>query len=743
MFESNRVVPILIASLLTAGLASAQIRQRQPQRFPPPRAANIVVPQSRAFGLGAQPVVEIVRVKASISILDGVASTILEVFLVNPVPRILEAELLVPVPSKAVVRGFAFEGPAPEPTAELLPLAEATSTYEAIVARSRDPALLEFVGTNVVRSSVFPVPANGRQRVRLTYDHVLPSDGSRVEYILPRTESLDYAVPWDIGVSIESSQPVSTAYSPSHEIELTRNNPGRVKVELSHGEGEKPGAFHLCYLRDAPGVSSTLFAYPDPQAGGGYFLLLCAPPADHGDATTPRIPREVTIVIDRSGSMRGGKLDQASRAAWEVLGSLEGDERFRLISYNEAVETHSTRPVRALPGNLAAARQWLQQLRPSGGTNIYDALSEAIRQPVTPNALPIVLFLTDGLPTIGRTEEAAILELARTGNRAGRRLFTFGVGFDVNTPLLETLASDSRAFATFVLPGEDLEFKVRQVYRALEGPVLAEPRLATGGRARDLVPDELPDLFAGQQLVVAGRYVGSRPLDFELSGNYRGRSRTFRMRFTLDRATTSNAFVPRIWASRRIGVLVDAIRRRGAEENVSPVDSQFDELVNEIVRLSTEFGVLTEYTAFLALEGTRLDEVEEVRAEAMRNLQGRAVQSRSGAAAVNQELNIAFKKRQKTLNPKNSYITKDLQQAEVNTVQQIGDRAFFNRGGRWVDSRLVQRQSQAQTREIAFNSPEFHRLLARLVAANRQGSLALRGDVLLEVDGKPVLVKGP
>src|SRR6516225_8080343 len=155
-----------------------------------------------------------------------------------------------------------------------------------------------------------------------------------------------------------------------------------------------------------------------------------------------------------------------------------------------------------------------------GGTNIHDALLEALRQPPAPGALPIVLFMTDGLPTVGQTSEAAIRELALKGNPHQRRVFTFGVGVDVNTPLLEKVAYESRATTTFVLPGEDVEVKVAGVFQRLKGPMLADPTLTIGEtnarrRARELIPGRIPDLFEGDQIVVLGQYVGDQPLEFK------------------------------------------------------------------------------------------------------------------------------------------------------------------------------------------------------------------------------------
>jgi len=325
--------------------------------------------------------------------------------------------------------------------------------------------------------------------------------------------------------------------------------------------------------------------------------------------------------------MRGEKLAQVREAALQVLAGLDDGEAFNVILYNEGVDPFADRPVRKSRATMRNVAEFLEGMTARGGTNIHDALLEALRQPPAEGTLPIVLFMTDGLPTVGQTSEAAIRELARKGNPHRRRIFTFGVGVDVNTPLLEKVAYESRATTAFILPGEDVEVKVAAVFKRLRGPVLADPTLDVGEtearrRTRELIPGRIPDLFEGNQIVVLGQYAGEEPLEFSLRGNYRGTPRVFKFRLSLDQATTRNGFVPRLWAGRKIGLLVDAIRERGGDPGLAPratgtsTSPATRELVDEIVRLSTEFGILTEYTAFLARQGTDFSQKDKVLSEA-------------------------------------------------------------------------------------------------------------------------------
>ncbi|HLB73434.1 MAG TPA: VIT domain-containing protein [Sedimentisphaerales bacterium] len=723
-----------------------------------PLASNVIVPQSRriAFAPDRRGAIEITDVEVLIDILESTATTTIEIRLQNTSNSRQEAELIVPAPDGAIVRGFAYDGPGGMITAEVMAKEEARRIYQELVSKIRDPALVEFIGYNLIRSSVFPVEAHSKQKVRLTYEHLLEADGNRVDYVLPRTEALEYAVPWKIKANIKSKRPISTVYSASHKLDIERQSDKEMTVKIALDAERDPGAFRLSYLVQEDGVTASMFAYPEEKVRGGYFLLLAGLP-HKGQATeglkhvdTPAIKREVTLVIDRSGSMRNEKIEQVKEAALQIVAGLNNGEAFNIIIYNNTVQWFSPGPVVKSKETAEAAAAYIEGVTASGGTNIYDALKAALDQAPAEGMLPIVLFLTDGLPTVGNTSEIAIRELVMKSNPHKRRIFTFGVGVDVNAPLLEKIADESRARAEFVLPKEDVEVKVGKVFKRLTGPVLADARLEVVkedgepalGRTRDIMPQTLPDLFEGDQLVLLGQYVGEEPVTFRISGNYMGKERKFKFTFEFDKADKRNGFVSRLWAGRKIAELIDAVRQMGADAAVSKDDPKVKELVDEIVRLSTEFGILTEYTAFLAREGTNLGDRGRVLEEASDMLESRAMQSRSGYGAVNQSFNMSRGKSGATLNPRNEFYNEQMDRVSITSVQQINDRAYYHRSGRWIDSNLVEKESQIKpTRIIEFGTDEFMELAETLARENRQGSIALRGDILLMVDGEPVLVR--
>ncbi|MEZ5962690.1 MAG: VIT domain-containing protein [Planctomycetota bacterium] len=740
--------------------AFAALSAALPSQSPVPRhelfdrVHHVVVPSYRSFAPAPRQPIEIERVQARVEILEQTARTTLQVELRNPSSMQEEAVLLLPVPSEAAVSQFAFDGPAKEPTARLLPADEARRTYDEIVRKVRDPGLLEFAGARLIRTSVFPIAPRATSKVQLTYEHVLEADGDRVDYELLRSEAVGQTVPWEIVVDVRTKAPISMLYSPSHAVNTDKISARHHRLRVDRAAAAAPGAFRLAYLVERGATpAASLFAYPDPKVGGGYFLMLLGAP--HRTATvTPR--REVTLVFDRSGSMAGEKMDQARAALQQVVEALDDGEAFNIIDYSTTVERFAERPVVKTPETLAQARRYIAALRPIGGTNIHDALLEALRQEVTPGTLPLVLFLTDGLPTVGCTAEQTIRDMVAAGNPAQRRIFAFGVGQDVNVPLLDRIAETTRGTSAYVLPGEDVEVKVGRVFRKLCGPVLANPELTTVDaqgavttrRVRERYPQLMPDVFDGDSAVLLGQYREDEPLRFVLVGDEGESRRRFSFEFDLAKASTKNSFVPRLWATRRVADLIDQVRQAGADTGRPRVagadpfaDPKLKELRDEILRLSAEFGILTEYTSFLATEGTQLDDWAGLLIGCQTELHNRAWSTRTGLPALNQGLNLkVFGKEQTVLNPSNCYFDGNLARVETTAVQQICDRAFFRRGNQWIDGRLLSAGNLQPVRTIQFGSPEHLQLVHKLASENRAGTLSLTGEIVLRIDGEVLAI---
>jgi Ca-activated chloride channel family protein len=568
-------------------------------------------------------------------------------------------------------------------------------------------------------------------------------------------------VKWTITASIRTKQRISTVYSPSHEIVARRHGRGEYAVDITPAAASQPGPFRLSYLLEDKGVTASLMAYPDPEVGGGYFLLLAGVPAEEAENKERAQKREVIIVLDRSGSMKGEKIEQARNAAISIVEGLEPGEYFNIIDYSDSIAMFADRAVAKDQKSTASARSYLQDIRADGGTNIHEALLTALRQKPAEGVLPMILFLTDGRPTVGNTSEIAIRDDAVRANTYKRRIFTFGVGYDVNAPLLDRIAESTRAASINILPNENVESAVSTVFKRLNGPVMSEPRLVcidSNGRVntravRELMPGVMPDIFEGDQLVALGQYKDAGELRFRLEGEHNGKPSAFEFQFRLDSATTRNSFVPRLWATRKIAMLVDQIRQSGAEapsaEPRTPGnDPRTRELVEEIVRLSTHFGILTEYTAFLATQpgehgAPARYSLGAATEAAGKNLQDRAVAGREGLGAVNQSMNIKGQAAQSCTNSNNEFLDANMNRVSFATVQQIHDRTLFLRGGCWIDARIMEKDQEAKPdRTVEFGTPAYFELAENLAAEGRPGIIAVQGDVYLLIKGERVLVKG-
>src|SRR5262249_25829839 len=310
-------------------------------------------------------------------------------------------------------------------------------------------------------------------------------------------------------------------------------------------------------------------------------------------------PKDIVFVFDTSGSMNGAKIEQARRALRFILSNLNPHDRFNIIRFNSEVEPFRKELVEAAPASLEAARAFVDETKPVGGRATDDALVTAFESlPTTRLASDegrrtMIVFMTDGQPTIGETSPERILADVARLNHGRARLFVFGVGDDVNTLLLDRLARDGDGTVEYVRPSEDLELKVSAFYNKVAYPVLADLELSLPGvEVTDLYPKRVPDLFAGSQLILFGRYRRPGNVTARLTGQVAGRTRSFNYPVPLPDRERDNSFIPRLWASRKIGYLLEEIRLHGESA----------ELKDEVIRLSKEHGILTPYTAFLVEE---------------------------------------------------------------------------------------------------------------------------------------------
>ncbi len=558
------------------------------------RGAGLLIPDEKVL-----PPLAMLNHKVSISIDDQVATTRVEQTFRNHTDRPLEATYLFPVPKGATVDKFSMWVGDKEVKGELVEADKARSIYESIVRRTQDPGLLEYLGNNLFRVRVFPVPARGDQKLALSYTSVTERASGLVEYVYPlKTDGKATATLEDfaIAATIKSQHGVQNVYSPTHSISLKRKGDKEVGVSFDQKQGLLDRDFQLFYQLGDKDVGLTALAHRPIAAEHGYFLMLATPKVEL--KKDYEVPRDLVLVLDTSGSMRGPKMEQARKALKYCLDNLGKGDRFGLINFATTVNKYKDNLSAVDADQVSQAKKWVDELEATGGTAIYDALEAALELRTKDESRTFtIVFFTDGQPTIGegdKTKPEAILKNTIAKNTANTRIFTFGVGDDVNATLLDQLSEKTRALATYVRPQEDIEAKVSGLYAKISRPVLSNLKLATTADVRllEVYPPQLPDLFHGQQLTVLGRYSGDGPSAIRLTGSVGKETREFVYELKFPKRTDekeSKDFVEHLWARRKVGYLLDQIRATGENK----------ELVAEVVNLAKKYGITTPYTSHL------------------------------------------------------------------------------------------------------------------------------------------------
>lgn len=534
--------------------------------------------------------------KVEVAIEDQVGVTRVEQVFRNHTDRPLEATYIFPVPKGASVRKFSMWVDGKEVPGELVEADKAREIYTSIVRRTLDPGLLEYMGNNLLRLRVFPVPARGDQKIAVSYTSVADADRGVAEYVYPlktdakATSTLEK---FSLDVTLKSQHPLQNIYSPTHAVTIARPNDREARVAFAKDQAVLDQDFRLYWTTSAKDVGITALPHRPYADRPGWFLMLVSPRAEL--SKTQQVPRDMVFVLDTSGSMRGKRIEQAREALKYCLSNLNEQDRFAVVTFATTVNRFSDGLAKVDATNLKSARKWVDELEASGGT----AIDEALRQALTLRGADAtrnftVVFFTDGRPTIGETDGEKILKNVLKRNTASTRIFTFGVGNDVNATMLDRLAEDTRALTTYVREAENIEEKVSGLYAKISNPVLTNLRLKVSDTIKisEVYPPELPDLFHGSQLVVLGRYDGNGHAAVSLEGSLGATKKEFVYEVDFPGKTSvDKPFVEDLWARRKVGYLLDQIRVNGEKK----------ELVEEVVTLAKRYGITTPYTSYLVV----------------------------------------------------------------------------------------------------------------------------------------------
>jgi Ca-activated chloride channel family protein len=595
---------------------------------------------------------------------------------------IAEGSYLYPMNGEAVFTDFSLWMGENRVRGEMMSADQARSIYEEIVRRVRDPALLTLEGHGLIRARVFPIRPGETRKVVLRYTQLLQraGDALRLRYAVGERGRGPAAGPgaadaFHYVVTVPGADAYGTPYSPTHRI-TTRRAGSDLEITLEPDASGDVEIF-LPLRRGLVGTSVVTYA---PGGEDGYFMLLISPPSGELGST---VPRDLSLVLDVSGSMSGAKIDQAKAALRQALGTLRPADRFKLVAFSSRVVRFRDGFVAATPDNLRAARDFLDQLVADGGTNIAGALDAVLGDASPAERLPIVVFVTDGLPTVGEQSPERIASGAAA--RIGRaRVFTVGVGYDVNTYLLDRLAVEGHGSADYIAPGADIETAMSAALAKIQHPALVNLRIA--GAPVELAqtyPATLPDLFYGEELVVFGRYHGTGSGPVIVTGERNGRRERFTADAVFPASQLANAFVPKLWASRRIGELTRQIRIEGATSS----------LVEEVRDLGLRYGILTEYTSYLVQEPVTawnrpgpMPAAAALRggADAARLQTGREAFARAQASAALGGVSSLSAADHAAAKQADELVATGA--ASARAVRRVGGRLFIDTDGVWTDA---------------------------------------------------------
>lgn len=510
--------------------------------------------------------------------------------------RVIEGLYIFPLPISASISGFAMDVEGKMTQGELLDADKARKIYEDIVRQMRDPGLLEYMGQGVFKTRIYPINPLSEKSVKLSYQEALKMEAGLVRYVYPlNIEKYTQEGMKDVAIEahIKSDLPIASVYSPTHKISVSRKSDREAVIGFEADNIRPDKDFVLYYSVARKDIAVTSLCHrPDPSEDG-MFMLMLAPALKDQETRNPAV--DVALAMDTSGSMAGKKIEQARKALEFCINSLSEGSNFLLCNFSTESEAYKGGLTRLTPETREGALNHIRNLEAMGGTNISEALEmsiNALKKSESKNPRFIV-FVTDGKPTAGQTDPEEILKLAASKNTDGIRVFTFGVGDQLNAELIDNLAEQNGGVSDYVSEEEDLEIKVSSLFSKLTYPVLTDIGLQFSNvEVSQIYPRKLTDVFKDSNILILGRYSKPGSALITLTGSIKGQPVKMEFEAEFPARENENAFVAKIWATRKIGFLLDQVRKNGAD----------DELKNELITLAKRYGILTPYTSYLVLE---------------------------------------------------------------------------------------------------------------------------------------------
>lgn len=665
----------------------------------------------------------------------------------NPNPQaVVGGECYMEVEPGAQVDDMSLTIDGKKVEAELLSKEKANEVFVNILKEGGSPALLEFFGNQLIRSRVPRIPPNGTVTVKLQYTTVLKARNGVVRMQFLNTNPKAELKPLkkaSVLIRITSKTPIKNVYSPTHPLRIRETDQADIQIEWSRENYLPKTPFVFYYALSEEPVGANLLSYKNPGEDG-YFMLMVSPTVGRTADVKSRarvLPKDVVFCVDTSGSLiENGMIEPLKQALAHCIGRLNDGDRYNIVRFSTEPRPMAEGLIEVNEETKARGLAYVKGLRARGGTAMDEALQAALRQFDGAERMKVLLFMTDGRPTIGETNADKILRNVATANGKNVRIFAFGLGHDINTRLLDALASENRGDAEYILPEEKIEEKIGPYFDRIGSPVMTDVRVEVSGvEVEDLYPKRMPDLFKGGQITVFGRYRGEGPAEVHVLGRVNGEEVSFSYPVTFSGGPTKEDFVPRLWAGQKVNFLLGELRRNGGNK----------EVIEVVTALAKRFGIVTPYTSYLVVDDRRYPDPQPgprplplplrslpAQQRLMEKLQeDRAAGFAGGPAAK------AARRLDQAREGIGGGAYDELAEQErrargekgsaMRVMRYIGTKTFYQAGGVWYESRFDP-EKHKDLKEIKIGSDAYFELLRKHEGIAKY--LAL-GQVILEYGG--------
>ncbi len=549
-----------------------------------------ILPQNTAIG---EPHVNSLSIETTIK--DNYAVTELSEVISNPNYDSIWTQFSIKLPENMFISNFTMVADGKTYYGVVVPKAVGEQEFQGAVSNGSDAALLSY--SDGIFSYSLSISPYQSINISMRYEGYIEKKLGGYEYDIPFSGMyMPSADSLSLSVDIISADRVISLYVPDYNAITDLSDPEIAKVRYDARGFQPSNDMNIFYETNAPPVNGTLLSYGGES---GYFMHIFSPQVDYlGSA----MPKDIIFVLDKSGSMRGTKMDQMKEAFSTIIGELPEQDDFNIIVFNDRIVHYYSELLPANQENKDAAVRYIDALEADGSTNIDGAMLSAINMfSANDERLPIIVMLTDGLPTVGVTDTSKIRQDILEANEAGVSVFSLGFGDDVDFDFLRAMSLENNGIAVKIFVNEDASEQITGFYDTISTPLLKDIRISYSGASEgdsvfDVHPTYVRQMFSGTEVVIVGKYTGNHTIS-----NISARTWNGTMKFSQEFALSGGDeydFIPHLWAYMVINELLDKIA----------VEGETSSLVENITSVAMQYGFVTPYTSMLIKADTDQDD---------------------------------------------------------------------------------------------------------------------------------------